>query len=269
MKNILVPLGSSDKAISTSQLQYAIDFAKELGATIYAVRLFKDLPRTGSLPDVNKVLREISINTIEEEFAGVDRKGVTIISHPLEGDLLDAISEFSLNMSIDLIVLSPQYADIKDPYFLGEISGSIVKKMNFPVLIIPDNYEFKPINRILMAVKSGVVRKPNALTPVKKLLKAFSAEMRLLQVKTSTFLPEDTQFQKELGEITSSYKSTENATVFQGVLEHLKENDPDILCVFRRKRGFFAKLWEDNKVMKIDFESRIPLLVLKGKGADE
>ncbi|WP_459210155.1 universal stress protein [Aquimarina rhabdastrellae] len=269
MKNILVPLGSSDKAISTSQLQYAIDFAKALGATIYAVRIFKELPRAGSLPDVNKVLREISINTIEQEFEGLDRKGVTIISHPLEGDLLDAISTFSLKMSIDLIALSPQHEDIKDPYFLGEISGNIVKKMNFPVLVIPDNYEFKPIQRVLMAVKSGAIRKPNSLNPIKKILKAFGAEMRLLQVKTASFLPEDTQFGKELGEITSLYKSTENATVFHGVLEHLKENNPDMLCVFRRKRGFFAKLWEDNTIKKVDFESRIPLLVLKGKGIAE
>ena len=41
----------------------------------------------------------------------------------------------------------------------------------------------------------------------------------------------------------SSLKITENATTFQGVLEHFQSNNPDMLCVFRRKRGFFKKLW--------------------------
>jgi len=60
------------------------------------------------------------------------------------------------------------------------------------------------------------------------------------------------------------YKTSENGTLFQGVLEHLNENNPDMLCVFRRRRGFFAKLWEENTVLKKDFESKIPLLVLRG-----
>jgi len=37
-----------------------------------------------------------------------------------------------------------------------------------------------------------------------------------------------------------------------------------MVCVIRRKRGFFARLWEQNHIKKEDFESRIPLLILKG-----
>ena len=72
------------------------------------------------------------------------------------------------------------------------------------------------------------------------------------------------EFHTELAAITSGYKSSENATLFQGVLEHLNENNPDMICVFKRKRGFFKKLWEQTSVKKVDFESRLPLLVLKG-----
>ena len=57
---------------------------------------------------------------------------------------------------------------------------------------------------------------------------------------------------------------TENATVFQGVLEFLHDEDPDLICVIRRKRGFFKKLWEENRVMRVNFDSKVPLLVLKG-----
>jgi hypothetical protein len=45
--------------------------------------------------------------------------------------------------------------------------------------------------------------------------------------------------------------------------------NPDIICVFRRKRGFFEKLWNDvtldHSLSKANFESRVPLLVLKGE----
>ena len=131
-------------------------------------------------------------------------------------------------------------------------------------MIIPEGYVFKPIKKILTAIKSGVISKENALQPLELILEGFNAKMHLLQVKTQNFLPEDLEFFSELAAITSSYNSSENATLFQGVLEHLNKQNPDVLCVFRRKRGFFKKLLEQNVIKKVDFESRIPLLVLKG-----
>ena len=45
----------------------------------------------------------------------------------------------------------------------------------------------------------------------------------------------------------------------------IKEQDPDLLCVFRRKRGFFKKLWEKNVILKEEFNCDVPLLILRGK----
>jgi len=264
MKNILVPVGLSESSISNSLLQYAVDLAKELGGTVYAVEVFKELPRSGSLPSVNETLKEISTSSIEEKLSALDKKGVEVIPLPLEGELLEAIPQFNLEHAIDLIALGSESSDLNNPYFLGETSGSLVKKTEIPILIIPAQHKFTPIKTVLMAVKSGAVKKKNALAPIKEILTTFGAELKLLQVKTADFLPEDSEFQKELGEIVSTYKSSENATLFQGVLEHLNETHPDLICVFRRKRGFFSKLWEENTVLKKDFESRLPLLVLRG-----
>ena len=86
----------------------------------------------------------------------------------------------------------------------------------------------------------------------------------MLQVKTPNLKPEDLEINESLSNIVSELIMTNNATVFQGVLEFLHEENPDLICVIRRKRGFFKKLWEDDKVKKIDFDSNVPLLVLKG-----
>ena len=56
-----------------------------------------------------------------------------------------------------------------------------------------------------------------------------------------------------------------NATVYQGVLEHFQEYNPDLLVVFKRERGFFEKLWETDIIFKKDFYCTVPLLILKNK----
>ncbi|MEN8886587.1 MAG: universal stress protein, partial [Winogradskyella sp.] len=117
-------------------------------------------------------------------------------------------------------------------------------------------------------IKSGIIKTKGALIPLEHTLITAKAEMTLLQIKTPSYLPEDLMFDKDLAILTSKYYSSENATLFQGVLEYIHVVEPDLVCVFRRQRGFFEKLWSDvtldHSVDKGDFESRVPLLVLKG-----
>ena len=86
--------------------------------------------------------------------------------------------------------------------------------------------------------------------------------MNLLQVKTPDYKEEDLILDDALKAIQNTLTISENVTTFQGVLEHFQTNNPDLLCVFRRKRGFFKKLWEKNTVLKSEFHCSIPLLVL-------
>ena len=88
--------------------------------------------------------------------------------------------------------------------------------------------------------------------------------INLLQVKTPKLDAADLELNKTLESLIDKLIPTKNATVYQGVLEFLHEENPDMLCVIRRKRGFFKKLWENDRVKKVDFDSHIPLLVLKG-----
>ena len=133
------------------------------------------------------------------------------------------------------------------------------------MLTVPDGYKYSPIKNILVAFKSGVVKSKTALKPLNFMVDTFHPKVNLLLVKTPNYTDEDLVINKDLNKLKSSLTITENATTFQGVLEHFIENDPDMLCVFRRKRGFFKKLWEKSTILKEEFHTSIPLLILKGK----
>lgn len=252
MKRFLVPISSLREKKAT--LIYAIDFAKAVGAEmIYGIQL-------------NEIKEE---DHLEEIIAHAAKQGISINFRFFEGDTLEYIIEFCEDFNIDLIVASARTPKTNDKSYLGELSGSIVKKTEMPVLLIPENYKYKSIHVVATAIKSGIIKTKGATIPLEQLLLATKAEMTLLQVKTPSYLPEDLMFDKDLAILTSKYYSSENATLFQGVLEYMHVINPDIICVFRRKRGFFEKLWSDitldHTVNKEDFESRVPLLVLKGE----
>ena len=66
-------------------------------------------------------------------------------------------------------------------------------------------------------------------------------------------------------DMSSQVNMTQTGTTYLGVLEHFRDQKPDLLCVFRRKRGFFTNLLEKSTILKSEFHVPIPVLVLSVK----
>ena len=260
MKNILVPVGSSEN--SASNLQYAIDLAKEIDANVYMVSVFQELSKVGGLSKVNTILMEDSENRLDEVLSMVDIKGVNVIAHPIKGEVLEGIARISKQVPIDLMVLAPRSNSIKEEVYLGKTSGKLLKQTNIPILVVPEGAKFQPPKTMLMAFKNGTFEHDDLLEAVRQFKQSFGTEVHILHVET----PETTEEMKEVTEnlkaLQTSYAQVEAATTFQAVIEHFQHFHPDILCVIRRKRGFFKKLWEKNEILKKEFYTSKPLLVL-------
>lgn len=263
MKNILVPVNAFSSGVTN--LRYAVNLASISGAKVYLVNTYKEFSRVGGLTKVNQLIVEDSEELLDKVVAEVDTKGVEVISISLKGDPFEGIKRVSEQLGVDLLILSPQSIEIVDEVYLGKITGKIVKQTDIPILIVPKDYIFRKIEVILLAFKNGRISHPEVLEPLQQLAQVFSAKINLLQVKTPDMAHEDHSVDPALMSLKNIFKETENATVFQGILEHFQSNNPDLLCVFRRKRGFFQKLWEKNAILKKDFHTTKPLLVLKGQ----
>ncbi len=263
MKNILVPIGSTETAQNT--LQYAIDFAAEINANVFVFRAYKAKSKAGTMVNIDAIIERETNLYLRTMVNAVDRKNVDVKLISAKGNVVESVDAIDNEIGISLIIVGAKSNSIKEEVFLGSTAGSLVKQTDIPVLAVPENYVYKPISNILMAFKSGVIKSKTALNPLKTIVQKFSPQVNLLLVKTPDFTEEDVVLHKDLTELQSSYATTENATTFQGVLEHFKTHNPDMLCVFRRKRGFFKKLWEKNTILKQEFHTSKPLLILKGK----
>ena len=263
MKHILVPIGSKKNASNT--LQYAIDFAKGIHAKVFVFRAYKAFSKAGTFINMNAILERETTLYINTMIRSADTKNVDIKMISAKGGTIESIREVHKQMGIDLIVAGPRSNSIKEEVFLGNTSGSIVKQTEIPVLIVPESYQFRPFKLALTAFKSGRLEKKDVLIPLKEIQQRFRTKVNLLLVKTPEYEDKDLVIDKSLQEIKNAFSTSENVTTFQGVLEHFQSNNPDLLCVFRRKKGFFQKLWEKNTIMKSEFHCSIPLLILSGR----
>ncbi|MEW4922191.1 universal stress protein [Algibacter sp. 2305UL17-15] len=262
MKNILVPVGSSMNA--ESHLQYAVDFAEAFGAKLFVVQVYNVYTKAGTMIKVDNIIEKESLRFLNDLVSKVNTKNVEVIVKTLKGDLIDILELACKAADVDLVLIEPRTNSMRDEVYLGKTSGKIVKQMDVPALIVPEGYKFTAPSNILMAIKSAIIKKGSALQPLKDFKTKFKATIDLLLVKTPFHNEGDFDVNDELGGIVSNITKTENATTFQGVLLHFESHKPDMLCVVRRNRGFFTKIWEKNTILKKDFHSNIPVLVLSG-----
>jgi hypothetical protein len=214
---------------------------------------------------VDHILERESLEFLKTHVSKVDTKGVEVVIKTFKGKLVDTLELVYQSLDIDLIIIEPRTNSVNEEVYLGKTSGKIIKQTNIPALIVPEGLKFKPMVYILMALKSAVMKKEDALIPLVSIKNQFRSITNLLLVKTPFYNEGDFEVNDTLKKLITNTTQSENATTFQGVLEHYKDNDPDLLCVVRRKRGFFTKLWEKNTILKKDFySSTLPVLVLSG-----
>ena len=182
MKNILVPVGSTENGVNN--LQYAVNFASMSGATVYVINLYKEFSRVGGLTKVNQLIIDDNESQLNDVLSRVDTKGVEVIAKPIKGDAYEGIARISKLLNIDLIILSPQSVEIKNEVYLGNITGRIVKQTDIPLLIVPKNYLFRKFETILLAFKNGHFERENVLDPLINMKQLFSAKLNLLHVIT-------------------------------------------------------------------------------------
>ncbi len=263
MEKILVPIGSSPNAHET--LQYAVDFASQFSSEIFVMEVFSAKSGAGDLINLEEKIAEISKEHLKEVIEKVDAKKVEIKIATYNGDLIDGLKDIDEELGIDLIIIAPRSNDISEELYLGYTSGKIIKRTDIPTLIVPKGTVFKPYKSILTAFRSGILKGKKILDPLILIKEKFNSKVNLLMVKTPGYTEEDLQINTELMGISSQLTLTENASTYLGVLEHYQSHHPDLLCVFRRKRGFFKSLWEKSTILKSEFYVPVPVLVLSVK----
>ena len=263
MNNILVPLGTSNTAHET--LQYAVDFALDFGANIYIMDVFNFSTAAGALGNVEEKVVQSSKERAKEVVSKVNTKGIDIKVASYNGEIVDGLKELRQEFKIDLIILAPRSNEVNEEVYLGNTTGKIVKQTNIPVLIVPKGTAYQPVKSILVAFKSGVLKRSKILHPLIAIKNKFQSQIELLMVKTPGYEEEDLQINTALLDLSKNLTITENQTTYLGVLEHFQSKQPNMLCVFRRKRGFFKKLWEKSTILKSEFSAPVPVLVLSVK----
>jgi len=266
MKKILMPTDFSHCAMNA--LGYAVDIANQFGCKITLLHTYKTYSTAGMFVSVEKYMEKDAaenllsiINKIEPKL----RNGASIESRLVQGDAIPIIRDIADKSRYDLIIMGTKGASGLKEVFTGSITNGIIKSATTPVLAIPDDFDYQPIDRLVLAVDEAGVSAPGVTATLAKLARGFDAHIHIFH-QSNRMQKDDIDPAKDIyleGLETSVHYELNGEDPVESILEFVEEKGAGLLCMVRRKRGFLEQVFHVSATTKTVFDSPVPLLVLK------
>lgn len=277
-KKILIPTNFTKYAWNA--LMYGLSLYRRQPCTFY---LFHTYSSQNFLSENIPMLKEGSEDEKEKSRLGLERilKGLSFrkenprhnfqsISH--QGNLQEGIQEAVDTHGIDLIIMGAagETASINTA-FDNNISKVIEKVENCPVLVVPENLQLieEPLREIVFPTNFRNNYKLRELTALIDLSEFLNAPVRVLYInQDNKKLSSEQEEHKHnldslLAETGHSFHSLTKTSVTTGVHLFIESRESDLLALYKRKQGFFSKLFNQAVIEDVDFHTKVPILILK------
>ncbi|WP_340065889.1 universal stress protein [Ascidiimonas aurantiaca] len=277
MKRIVLPTDFSNNAWNA--IAYALQLFKDEDCTFYFLHTYVPAfyrmdymmggPAFSGLPDP---MIEVSLSGLEntvvkakENYPNPKHTYETLSAFNI---LSDEIKEVVEREDIDMVVMGTQGATGAKEIFLGSNTVFVLRKATVPVLAIPENCHFTPVEKILFPSDYLTMYKRRELKAVCEIAKNFNASITVLHVLEEGDISEKQEKNREFIEecmqgIEHTFKELEGQVMPKAIYEYLEINKFDMLAMMNRKHSFFERLLLRQNVDDIGFHIDIPFLVMR------
>jgi hypothetical protein len=259
---------------------------------VYALNLYKNIPCTFFILNVYEAPARISLsknnNTELEAAKAESEKGLQKIlqglnfrqeneKHQFETisrnkDLAEAMQECVDTHNIDLILMVSRGENVSiNAAFENEISEVTEKVENCPFLVLPELMQELPeSNReIVFPTTFKFAFKNKDVVALIDMTIYLNASIRVLYIDTDgrPLTTEQEQNRETLkthfAEVDFSFHKLTQTTATMGVHLFIESRASNFLALYKRKQGFFRKLFPKRIKEDIDFNPKVPVLILK------
>lgn len=263
MKNILVPTDFSRNA--ENALTRAIEIANRTGAEVHLLHTYQVAQNALVFKDIGGLMERDAMEDMQrlvEKFRPRMKQPERLTGDVVRGGLVGTVARYGRD---HLIVMGTRGATDALEVFIGSTTGAVLKQAGQPVLAIPADCNYQNLDRIVLALDSQPLPDRATFEPLHQLAAAFGAEVLVFHLVTD----EDDEgidpaIRDYLPDLPLSFHQLldDDRDINESINAFLAEQEADMLCMIRRKRGFLQSLFQGSSTTRQVYNSPAPLLVL-------
>jgi nucleotide-binding universal stress UspA family protein len=181
------------------------------------------------------------------------------------GVLEKAINKFSADMVV--MGMTGEAGAIKE-HFIGSNSMYAARNLPCPVMIIPENLQYKPIRAISLAAEMSGIEENTLIYSARDLANMFDATLEIVTVEKADkekawTTPESYSFvERRLKDTRHKQVHLREDNVAMALEYYFKFHNTDLVMVNPKQHSLFQKLFSESITRHLAFHSRVPLLVI-------
>ena len=266
MKKIIVPTDFSKAAESAAN--YATWLAQKLSAKVELVHVLGINTSENSLHNWRTLETQMiaSANEGAARLMESIRTPVEVTYKHLKGSPFEGvISDYATKSKIDMVVIGSRGASGVKRALFGSNAAKLVDTCPKPVVVVPAEFEFDGIKKILYA--TDMIHLDEEIKTVVRLAKPFDAEITILHITDEDARKRDRSNLKEILWRIADYKKIDfmvigKEDVVAGIEEAISSTKPDLLAMFTHQRDVRDKILGRGVTRQLAFLNRLPLMVI-------
>jgi len=272
MEAILLPTDFSPTAKNAAV--YAIKLANQLGVKKLVLYHSYEIPLTidPMVPAMQMLeiesLKEASqknITDFKEELTAL-APGIDIETLSEYGDLTEGLDEICEQLNAGLVVMGITGGGVLEEKLIGSNTLSVAKHTTAPVIIVPADAGFTPIERIMLTGDFDKKDTTIPLNPVRNILAVTGAKLFVFNVEEKPDNPDISYTaHQQLAEFDPEYHFSQNKNYVEAINTFALEYKADLLITILKKHGFFEGMFSADHTKMLAFHSHVPIMVVQAR----
>lgn len=274
--NILLPTDFSENAFDA--ICHGIELFKDSTCVfflmhtytpaIYRVDYMLGSPGKVGLPDDHQHIAQTHLEEIRKKLEiKFKNPRHTFVTHAAFNNLVDEVQKMVKNENIDIIIMGTQGATGAKEIFLGSNTVHILKKAIVPVLTVPTNSKFKPLDDILFPTDFEIDYSLSGLDYLLNLAKLHNAKIHIMHVSPPYGLSKDQKknkniLEKKMATFNHYFYDEPDQELIGAINNFQNKHDIQLLAMVQNKHTFLERLFVEPVIRKIGLHSLMPFLVL-------
>jgi len=168
----------------------------------------------------------------------------------------------------DLIVMGSKGEWDLENFFLGSTTQRVVRRLRTPLLAIPPEAPVKKLQQIVMAVDQRQITRDDLLSPLRKLIRAADAQLKLYQLQEHD--DEEFEFSEALrrqlkGIDYSTHVEFKNTALKEALQHFVEEETGDVYVLIHHHRSNWLQFLQPDTIRRELQNLQLPLLLLSDR----
>jgi nucleotide-binding universal stress UspA family protein len=259
MNTVIVPVDFSDTSLNAAR------YAARLLSGHYGVTLvlYHSYSKSSEAEEATAELESLKATLIKDNIVKME-----VLAHE-ESDFVDGLEKAARHRKADLVIMGITGKSALAQVFFGSNTLKMVERKVCPVLIVPQNAEFRQLKNVMLTsdFKNTVESTPSV--PIKDFLDIFNPQLHVVNVDKDHYISLTEDYEKEKQELKQMFAAYKPEFYFMRLYDvdeainlFAGSRSIDLIIVIQKNQSFIGKLLSGSRTKTLSYHSKMPILVM-------